>query len=107
MPRRSKTVLARLRHLIIINVPGNSEIGAARFGCPQTKALTEVLTGPSFRDRGANSLTVAIGVVERHSRRARSQQHLLQWGGRDVVRVQQAGAMAPGPEGYICGAEKR
>lgn len=74
---------------------------------PTTKALTEVLTGRSFRDRGVNGLTVAIGVVERHSRRARSQQHLLQRGGRDVVRVQQAGAMAFGPEGYICGAEKR
>lgn len=54
-----------------------------------------------------NGLTVAIGVVERHSRRARSQQHLLQRGGGDVVRVQQAGAMAPGPEGHTCGAEKR
>lgn len=54
-----------------------------------------------------NGLTVTIGVVERHSRRTRGQQHLLERGGGDVVRVQQAGAMAPGPEGHICGAEKR
>lgn len=77
------------------------------FGCPQTKALTEVWTGRSFRDRGVNGLTVAIGVVQRHSRCARGQQHLLQRGGGDVVRVQQAGAMAPGPEEHICGAGKK
>lgn len=90
-----------IRHLIIVSFPGNYEIGTGRFECPQTKALTEVLTGPSFRDREVSGLTVAIGVVECHSRRAHSQQRLLQRGGGDVVRVQQAGSMALGPERHI------
>jgi hypothetical protein len=97
VPRRPKTVLARIRHLIIINDPGKYD-RRSQVWMP----TNQVFTGPSFRDRRVNRLTVAIGVVESHSRRARSQQHLLQRGGWDVVRVQQAGAMAPGPEGYIC-----
>lgn len=43
--------LARTRHLIIINFPGDYEIDAARFGCPRLPdspvrkpTLTEVMT---------------------------------------------------------------
>lgn len=56
--------------------------------------------------RGAGGLTMAIRVVEGHSRRAHRQQRLLQRGGGDVVGVEQAGAMARGSERDICRKEK-
>lgn len=52
-------------------------------------------------------LTVAIGVVEGHARRAGGQQHLLQQGRGDVFGVEQAGALARGSERHICGARRR
>lgn len=73
----------------------------------QGKARARPDPKPPQGSAGVGCLTVAIRVIERHSSRARGQQGLLQRGGGDVFGVEQAGAMACGSKGHICGERKQ